>query len=186
MTTQQGVEFLKQGEIIAYPTEAVYGLGCDPANHQALEDLLCLKQRSTNKGLILIAADLKQVEFYIDYINLSQEIQIKLFNSEDFITWLLPLNKKNLSKIDPLLYSNFDTIAVRISGHPVVKNLCNLFNGPIISTSANLSGADAIKDPKILQQVFINKISGIVLGDLGGYENPSTIINSITGKIIRK
>lgn len=177
---------LQQGEVIAYPTEAVYGLGCDPQNATALNYLLALKNRDANKGLILIASDIKQVDFYIDYSTLSKDVKDNLLNNKElFVTWLLPINFKNKEVINKQIYGQYDTIAVRISNHVVVKQLCTLFGKPIISTSANISGETEIKQQQQLHDLFENKIAGIVEGELGKYTKPSTIIDARTGKIIR-
>lgn len=186
ITTDLAVSLLKKGDIIAYPTEAVYGLGCDPDNQSALEKLLSLKSRSPSKGLVLIAASIEQLNFYVDFDSLPTEIDLKIKKSwPGFITWLLPVNKKNMSQINPILYGRFHTLAVRVSDHPVVIDLCNAFSKPLVSTSANISGVEAIKDRKLLDKVFNGQIAGIVNGNLGGHDKPSTIINAITEEIIR-
>ncbi len=69
LQVNEAVRILRQGGVIAYPTEAVYGLGCDPDNHQAVEKLLAIKQRSRDKGLILIAADFQQLRPYLAEID---------------------------------------------------------------------------------------------------------------------
>ncbi len=181
LSITQAVEQLYQGKIIAYPTEAVYGLGCDPRNHQALQNLMFLKQRAVNKGVILIASDIKQLEQYVDVSFYPMD------SDKEFTTWLLPLNTKNLDIIDPLIYGQHQTIAIRVTKHPVVVELCNLFSGPIVSTSANISGQEAIKDKGSLYQLVNENslISGVVAGDLGGYDKPSRIIDAVTGGLIR-
>lgn len=186
ITTELAVSFLKKGEVIAYPTEAVYGLGCDPDNPGALEKLLALKSRNPSKGLILIASKIEQLNFYVDFDSLSPETYLNIQKSwPGFITWVLPVNKKNISQINPILYGRFDTLAVRVSDHPVVINLCSLFSRPIVSTSANISGDEAIKDRKLLDKLFNGRIAGLVDGNLGGHDKPSTIINAITQEVVR-
>lgn len=190
----KSVQLLKQGKVIAYPTEAVYGFGCDPSNHQALVHILNLKARANNKGFILIASNIEQIEYYVDLKSITSEIRFRLENNwPGFVTWLLPINKSNFSKIDPIIYGQYDTIAVRVSSHPVVQELCNLFGGAIVSTSANVSGKAEAKSIEELQQFLSSDVAedakglvkGIVAGNLGGYDKPSTIINGLTGEVIR-
>lgn len=188
----KAAQYLKEGAVIAYPTEAVYGFGCDPNNHHALASILELKQRSSKKGMILIASDIKQLEYYIDFNSVSAERYEDIIRSwPGFTTWVLPINQDNLQQIDPLIYGQYDTIAVRVSSHPVVSVLCGLFAGPIISTSANISGESEIKEIKQLLEMMSKskKLSGlikaIVAGDLGGYDKPSTIKDGRTGNLIR-
>lgn len=186
ISTHEGAECLKQGKVIAYPTEAVYGLGCDPDNKQALDNLLKIKERSANKGLILIADNIERLENYIDFT----EVDINMLDNikqswPGFTTWLVPINKNNLQSINAILYGQFSTIAVRVTNHPVVIELCQLFGKPIVSTSANISGNNAITSIEELTTNFDDKIAGIVEGELGGQSKPSNIIDSLSGKIIR-
>ena len=190
ITSNEAIRHLKNGEVIAYPTEAVFGLGCDPRNHFALEKILKLKERQSNKGLILIASDVQQISFFTDLSSVSKDIQDKINASwPGFVTWLLPINKANLSQIDPIIYGQYNTIAVRVSSHPTVVELCRLFNHSIISTSANVSGGSEIKDRQLMQQFILqdqsNSIAGIVEGELGSDTKPSSIIDALSGKQIR-
>jgi L-threonylcarbamoyladenylate synthase len=186
ISIREAVRLLNCGEVIAYPTEAVYGFGCDPRNDQALKKILDLKKRDKNKGLILIASDIKQINFYVDFTSLQPEIITKIYQSwPGFVTWLLPINQRNRTAINPIIYGEYDTIAVRVSSHPTVVKLCSLFNSPIVSTSANLSGDTAIKDQETLinNKLFTN--IKIVEGELGEFSQPSIIINSVNSKQIR-
>lgn len=211
ISIDQAVEDLHHGKIIVYPTEGVYGLGCDPNNNTALNNILKLKQRDSNKGLILIAASIEQLEYYIDFSDVSIDILDQIKQSwigtgvSDFVTWIISINKNNFNKINKLLYcSSYDennninyTLAVRVTKHPVVIELCNKFGGPIVSTSANISGEEPISSISIninnnknkleykIKKIFDNKISGIVEGNLGGYTKSSRIIDSRTGKVVR-
>ncbi|WP_299494045.1 L-threonylcarbamoyladenylate synthase [uncultured Shewanella sp.] len=171
------------GGVIAYPTEAVYGLGCDPDNLPAIEALLAVKQRPWQKGLILVAGDYQQLLPYIDESKLSSS-QLAFVHSKwpGPYTFIMP-SKANLS---PLLRGTFDTIAVRVSAHEGIRNICHAINKPIISTSANLSGADPAMSITEIKQQFESKIAGVVMGDLGSQQAPSTIIDSISGQILRQ
>ena len=85
---------LNEGKIIAYPTEAVFGLGCDPDNEKTVRQLLLLKQRSWKKGLILIAGDYEQLIPYIDdnkLTNLQKEMMLSTGSKS--ITWVVPARK---------------------------------------------------------------------------------------------
>jgi len=171
-----------QGGIIAYPTEAVFGLGCDPDNTQAIERLLKLKQRSANKGLILIAADYAQLQPYIDEVKITvDKYQAMLARWPDAITQIVPAKKD----ISPLLTGMFDSLAVRVSDHPDVIALCNKVNKPIISTSANLSNQETARTWQQVELQFGEQIDYLIKGDNLGLLQPSTIIDAISGKVIR-
>ncbi|MCL1059539.1 threonylcarbamoyl-AMP synthase [Shewanella gelidimarina] len=176
-------ELIEQGGIIAYPTEAVYGLGCDPDNDEAIHQLLQIKQRPWHKGLILVAGDYQQLLPYIDESQLSVE-QLAFVHSKwpGPFTFIMPI-KPGLSK---LLSGTFDSIAVRVTSHIGVKGLCAAINKPIVSTSANLSGQEPALSPIAVRQQFEGIIAGLVVGELGSQTAPSTIIDAKSGNIIRK
>ncbi len=170
-----------EGRVFAYPTEAVFGLGCDPQNEAAVMSLLNLKQRPIEKGLILVADSWNRVINYIDEAALNEEIKQSVMDSwPGFVTWLLPK-----SKTAPLWVTGAsDFIAIRVSAHPVIQSLCGSISSPLVSTSANISGTDAIKDKEKLHNVFQDRVIYID-GELGGEDKPSPIRNAQTGQMIR-
>ncbi|ABZ74609.1 SUA5/yciO/yrdC domain [Shewanella halifaxensis HAW-EB4] len=176
-------ELVEQGGVIAYPTEAVYGLGCDPDNDDAIERLLEIKLRPWQKGLILVAGDYQQLLPYIDESQLSAE-QLAFVHSKwpGPFTFIMPV-KPGLSN---LLSGSFDSIAVRVTAHEGVKALCAAINKPIVSTSANLTGQDPALSGAAVKQQFEGIIAGLVIGDLGIQASPSTIIDAKSGQVIRK
>lgn len=125
---------LQRGGVIAYATEAIWGLGCDPASQQAVERLLQIKQRPLSKGLILIAANSKQLENWTE-LSALQSAQVQQ-SWPGHITWVLPASKH----CPQWLTGGRDSIAVRVTAKPQVSALCEQFGGAIVSTSANLSG----------------------------------------------
>lgn len=178
------IEVLQQGGVIAYPTEAVYGLGCDPKNLSAVKKVLEIKQRQKEKGLILVAANFEQFKDYIQ--PLEKELEEKLLASwkdnNRAITWLVPVKKE----ISEYLKGQFDTIALRVSHHPVVKELCEKFAGAIVSTSANISTQEAARTAEQVKQIFNNKINFIIEGETDINAQPSEIRDALTNKIIRQ
>jgi L-threonylcarbamoyladenylate synthase len=179
----QAVIVLQQGGIIAYPTEAVYGLGCDPKNLSAVKKLLVIKQREKEKGLILVAANFEQLKPYL--LPLEKDIEEKLLKSwQDShrpTSWLVPAKKE----VSNYLKGRFDTLAVRVSNHPVVKELCENFGGAIVSTSANISGQESARTAEQVKQIFKNKIDFILDGETDLNAQPSEIRDALTNKIIR-
>ena len=172
----------RAGEIIAYPTEAVYGLGCDPDNQAAVLRLLSLKRRPVEKGLILVARTYSQLLPYVNDAAIPMDRRTEIFSSwPGANTWLLP--KSN--KAPDWLTGGSELIAVRVSAHPLVQRLCMLFDKPLISTSANRTGEAAALTREAVIQQFSDKV--IVLdGELGGAVKPSCIRNGLTGQIIRE
>tara|TARA_B110000014_G_C20105538_1_gene581236 strand:- start:219 stop:782 length:564 start_codon:yes stop_codon:yes gene_type:complete len=182
-TISQATKVFNQGGIIAYPTEAVFGLGCDPDNAEAINKLLKLKQRSVDKGLILLAASYSQLLPYLNDEGITQvDRDIILSRWPDAITQVLPAQLN----ISPLLSGIYSSIAVRITNHPDVVALCEKTNKPIVSTSANLTGLAPAKTWQEVEAQLGDKVDFIVKSKTLGFSKPSTIINGLTGDIIRQ
>lgn len=187
MTTKQkidlAVEVLQQGGVIAYPTEAVFGLGCDPNNLSAVKKILDLKKRKKEKGLILIAANFEQLKPYIK--PLEKPIEDKLIASwkdrEHAVTWLVPVDKD----VSEYLKGQFDTLAIRVSHHPVVKELCEKFGGALVSTSANIATQEAARNAEQVKEIFGSNVDFILEGETNLNAEPSEIRDALTDKIIR-
>ena len=178
---QSACDHLIQGHVIAYPTEAVWGLGCDPYNHGAVKRIFAIKQRSPEKGLILVAASMEQLKPLLDPLSESQLKQLRS-TWPGPITWLIPDSKK---LIPGWIKGSHDSVAVRVSAHPLIRALCTQFENPLVSTSANLSGEPTLREPQELQQKFAGKVDFIVKGELGTGIAPSEIRDLCTGQLIR-
>lgn len=168
-------------KIIAYPTESMFGLGCDPDSKIAVQKLLNLKKRSIKKGFILVAAYYNHIKKYIDETQLSVNQKRKMLNYwPGPFTFVVPSN----SLTPYWLTGNYNTIAVRISNHLSIVKLCTIFGKPLISTSANFSSM-----PPCLTRQSVLKNFGkdfpLLSGNIGTEKNPSKIINIINGKLIR-
>jgi L-threonylcarbamoyladenylate synthase len=167
------------GEIIAYPTEAVWGLGCDPMDRDAVLELLALKNRPLEKGVILIAASLEQVRSFIRPLT-DQEVDRITENSGTPTTWVIPASDRAPFWIT----GGRDSLAVRITSHPLAGALCLAFGGPIVSTSANPGGMAPAMTALRVRQYFGDRVH-VVHGPLGGSIKPSEIKDLETGKIFR-
>jgi len=178
--TIKAVKCLMRGGVIAYPTESVWGLGCDPFNQAAVARILQLKQRQVAKGLILVASDIEQLgELVADW---SIEQRHRLVNEGVTpTTWLIPHH----GLIPQWITGEHSSVALRISTHPVVKALCEGFGGPIVSTSANRAGLPAARNQVRSRHYFGSKVDSYVAGATGGKARPSTIIDFETGNILR-
>jgi L-threonylcarbamoyladenylate synthase len=185
MNPQQHAETLvasfSAGAVFAYPTEAVYGLGCDPDNESAVMDLLRLKQRPVEKGLILVARSYSQLLPYVDDHKIPMDFRTEIFSSwPGPNTWLLPASKAAPRWIT----GGSDVIAVRVPNHPVVAALCELFDKPLVSTSANLTGQPSAMSAAEVTEQFDQQVI-VIDGSLGKQAKPSKIRHGLTGKVIR-
>ena len=180
VSVADGVEALQQGEVIAYPTEAVFGLGCDPWNADAVIALLDLKRRSIEKGFILVASSFDQVEPLLE--PLSEKAQASILPTwPGPVTWLCPAR----SDVPRCLTGNHQTLAVRVSAHPVVKALCEVYEGPIVSTSANISNHPPARSANDVAIQFHKQVDVIVEGKCGDSDSPTVIRDAVTGEYIR-
>lgn len=171
---------LKAGGLVAYPTEAVWGLGCDPDNEQAVHKLLALKQRPMEKGLILVAAEMAQFEPYLDGLPLNLRETLRA-SWPGPVTWLVPDNGRAASWVR----GQHSSVALRVSAHPAVAALCRAFGGPLISTSANRAGEPEARDAATVQREFGAELAAIVPGELGGSTRPSEIRDLLSGSVLR-
>jgi L-threonylcarbamoyladenylate synthase len=176
------VALLRRGGVIAYPTEAVWGLGCDPANQAAVMRLLQIKQRPVEKGMILVAADLEQLRPWLDLDALPADRLAQVLASwPGPNTWIMPA----AGSAPPWITGSHRGIAVRVSAHPGVVALCQAFGGSIVSTSANLSSEPPARSREGLDGRLLALIDGLVDGPTGGLANPTAIRNALDGSLLR-
>ncbi len=171
---------LRRGGIVAYPTEAVYGLGCDPLNPETVLRLLALKRRPVEKGLILIASEMEQLFPYLGELSAALERQVRA-TWPGPVTWLLPVP----DAVPRWLRGDHDSLAVRITAHPLAAELCQTFGGAIVSTSANIGGRPPARSPLTVQRVFDGGVDAILHAPLGGLDRPTEIRDGRSGRVIR-
>lgn len=170
MGNRQGIEALQSGGVIAYPTEGVWGLGCDPADDQAVFRILELKQRPVAKGVILLGSRLEHLAPWLG--RLDRDEWQKLADSRGKgVSWLVPHEGCSPWWIT----GDQPNVAVRLTNHPVVTALCDGFGGAIVSTSANPGGLPPALNALRVRSYFGDLIDVIVPGALGGQNGPSEI-----------
>lgn len=170
---------LHSGEVIAYPTEAVYGLGCDPLNPDAVQRLLAIKQRDIDKGLILIASEFDQLRPFILPLPETARKQVEA-SWPGPCTWLCPATAATPAWIR----GQHSSIAVRVTAHPLAAALCAAFGGPIVSTSANTSARPPARSA-LQARLRCPGVDRIVPGCTGGQSKPTTIRDVLTGTTLR-
>ncbi len=180
---REAARCLRDGGVIAYPTESVWGLGCDPANAAALGRLERVKGRNSGKGFILVAADVGHVRPFVD-----ARAEVFFFDQAVVatrpVTWIVPVRKEHRG----LLTGYRETVAVRISPFAMIADLCRAFGGAITSTSANLSGQPPATTELAARRAVGARPNGVDLfcpGPVGGYSGASEIRIAATGRIVR-
>ena len=177
---QQAVHHLAAGELIAYPTEAVYGLGCDPFQVESVVHLLECKQRPIHKGLILIAASRDQLAPLLKPLTATQEKRLRQ-TWPGPVTWTLPCDPA----VPYWLRGDHDSLAVRVTAHPAARALCLAWGGPLVSTSANRSGGRPARTALRVRRQWGNELAYIVPGSLGRLAQPTQIRDGRNGMILR-
>lgn len=179
-TVAQSAREILRGGVVAYPTEAVWGLGCDPFNQSAVQKILLLKNRSVEKGLILVAGNIQQIDFLTEGLSSSE---LNLLNSSwpGHTTWLIPHH----GRVPSFVSGKFDSVAVRVSTHPVITALCSLVGGPIVSTSANPQGMRPANSSMSVRRYFMHTGVQFCAGTIGKQSSPSVIKDLSTGLVIR-
>lgn len=176
---RQAAATLRSGGVIAYPTEAVYGLGCDPLNLHAVLHLLDIKHRDPAKGLILVADDIRRLLPFIDITAAQRHTLTQSWPGPH--TWLVPAQ----NWVPEWLTGRHDTLAVRVSAHPLVAALCREAQMPIVSTSANLAGHPPARNALQARRNLAGQVDFFLTGRTGGHSRPTTIRDLRSGRLIR-
>lgn len=176
----RAVSCLRAGGVIAYPTETIWGLGCDPLNTEAVLRLLVLKRRSPAKGLILVAGELSQLQDWMKPSSPTQ-IQAMLDARPVPVTWLFPAQEQ----VPRWIRGQHHGVAVRLSTSPLIYSLCRCFGGALVSTSANISGRPVARNSYVVRKQFGADVDYIVpsVGAMTG--QASQIRDAVTGKLVR-
>ncbi|NPA72449.1 MAG: tRNA threonylcarbamoyladenosine biosynthesis protein RimN [Gammaproteobacteria bacterium] len=190
-TVDEAVVILKSGGVIAYPTEAVYGLGCDPFNESAVQALFHVKQRPIAKGVILVAANVAQVKALVELEGMPWEGDV-LASWPGPVTWVLPLKHSAQKRaegsgdknVPDWITGGRDTVAIRVSDHPVIQAVCLAYGGPIVSTSANITEQLPATSCEEIHQIFRHEVF-CVNSALGTLSQPTQIRHAETGHILR-
>lgn len=176
---RRAAEVVRAGGVIAYPTEAVFGLGCDPGCDQALQRILSIKARPGGAGFILIAADQSQLHGWI--APTAAEAANLLAPTTMPTTWVVTAGPR----ASPRVTGGRHTVAVRITQHPVAAALCNAAGMALVSTSANRHGRRPARTALEARRWFGAELGFVVSGAVGGLARPTEIREARSGKVIR-
>ncbi|HLV40464.1 L-threonylcarbamoyladenylate synthase [Xanthomarina sp.] len=153
---QACLEVLKQGGLILYPTDTVWGIGCDATNTEAVEKIFKLKQRSDSKALICLVADDRMLKKYIKNI---PDAAFDIMDLEDNPITIIYDEPQNLAHN---LIAKDNTIGIRIPNNDFCFQLLRKFNGAIVSTSANISGQPTPKSFKEIHEDILKGVDYVV------------------------
>ena len=171
---------VRAGGVVAYPTEAVWGLGCDPLDANAVARILAIKQRPASMGLILIAADVAQLAPWIEPLTADLEARVTA-TWPGPVTWILPAQPW----VPDWVHGGRGSIAVRVTAHAQSAALCRATGFAIVSTSANRSGKPPARTGIQVRRWFGDEVDLILDGATGGRDRPSEIRDAVSGRRIR-
>lgn len=196
-TVQAIVSLLKNDGVVALPTRSVYGLSC-LAREAPIKRILNIKKRPVSKGMIMVASDCQQLLPYVDHQAMRQKCNHEgsltrdrlvnwlfeqLANDNDHpITWVVPAK----NQVSRLIKGSHDTIAVRLTQHPLLFAICQNLEEPIISTSANPAGYSPVKSSKLVENYFGDAIDYIYPGIINTKIQASHVIDWYSGIFFRK
>ena len=182
-TLAQGVALLREGAVLAFPTDTVYGLGCDVFNHAAIEKVYAIKQRPTSMQLPVLMADMHDLELIVRDVP-------PLATTIAQLGWpgALTLVLQAQTSLPAIVYGSSETIAVRIPDHPLLRQLIREFGRPIVGTSANLHGQPVPPTAAEVQQQLQGRLPLVFDGGPAASEQPSTIIDlsGVAPRIVRR
>ena len=172
---------------MAYPTRAVYGLGCDPSNHLALRALLRLKSRPVHKGLIVVADRRDLLRRFHVPLSVEEEARLQA-RWPGGHTWLIPARQPMTTWLRGRkrgFEGDFrPRIALRQDDYGPLARLCRRLDMALVSTSANRSGRKPLKTARACRQAFGSRVR-VIDGRCQASARPSTVADLITGRVIR-
>lgn len=182
LTLAEASKALERGEVIAHPTEGVYGFAADASNKDAVKKVLMLKKRSPRKGFIVLIDALERIEKWIEPLSqLEEKLLLEHLDSGFRHTWVVPASKE----CPPYLLGQYSSLALRVTNFLPAKALCQAFSKPLISTSVNISGEPPFETAEAINAIFKGEIAGVLTGKVGPLQHPTKIIDLKSGQYIR-
>ncbi|OEU77958.1 MAG: threonylcarbamoyl-AMP synthase [Desulfuromonadales bacterium C00003107] len=173
---KQVVECLRQGGVIAYPTDTIYGLGCDIFNKKGVKKIYQIKQRDPRKPFSFICADLSDVSNYAQVSNFAFKIMKRYLPGP--YTFVLEASRV----VPDVLTTKQKTVGIRIPDNPIALSIVRELGHPIVTTSANVTGSESLCDPAVIEQQVGKQLDLVIDGGtLLGEE--STVISLIDDKV---
>ncbi len=178
LAISEAVKFLEAGKIIVYPTDTIYGLGCDALNENAIKKIFAIKKRDTGKSLSVIVKDISKIK-EIAFIDKEKEKNAASVFPGPY-TLVFP-GPRNIPKI---ITGGQNSIGIRIPDNLITKNISQYFKNPIVTTSVNLSGEEPLNDPFKIAEYFKDKdFTPDIILDCGKIKNAqSSIVIDLTRK----
>ncbi|CAN5449028.1 Sua5/YciO/YrdC/YwlC family protein [soil metagenome] len=175
-------EQIRRGGVVGYPTESVFGLGCDPHDAAAVARIFELKQRDPGQGFLLIAADLQQIARYIDAAQVPAEVRARVESGwPGPSTWIFPASRE----VPAWISGRHTGISLRVTAHGPAAALCRAFGGALVSTSANPHGLPPARPAAEVEAYFPGQLAAVLDEPVGTLAQPTIIRDALTGEVVR-
>lgn len=175
------VDVLKKGEVIVFPSETTYGLGCDATNQEAVNKVFAIKGRRPDKPFLVVVSDVKIAKEYLEWNDLLQKIADKYWPGAVTVVG----KSRGGFKTSGVVASD-GTLALRVTAFPWLNNVTGKFGRPIVATSANVAGASEVYDFNEIKNIFSNqenKPDLVVNAGVLPSAVPTTIVSVVDGKL---
>lgn len=173
---EKAVDILKAGGVIAYPTDTIYGFGCDIYSKKAIQRIYQIKKRDLKKPFSFICSDLKNISLYAQVTNQAYKIMKRCLPGP--YTFIL-LGTKLVPKI---MLTKRKTVGIRVPDNNISLAIVKTLGNPIISTSIGFSGGKVLSDPSLIEETFGSQIDLTIDGGIPANQ-PSTVISLIDDEI---
>lgn len=176
---KEAARIIKKGGLVVFPTETVYGLGCNALNKKAVTKIFKVKKRDRGKPLLILIGQKSDLKKYVKTIT---PVARKLIKQ----CWPGPLTLIfEKSRIIPsVVTAGSGKVAIRLSPNKIVRALIKQSGAPLIGTSANLSGHENIINPEMVIRQFDNKVDMIIDGGRTGRGRASTVVDATGEKLV--
>ena len=173
------IRAVSNGAVFGYPTDTIWGFGCHPMLAESVARILTIKNRSPEKGLILLSS---RLEYCAPYLDASpQQLETIRLPCAQPTSWLVPTS----DYCPGWICGNFPTVAIRITDHPLLRIICDGLQAPIVSTSANRAGRVPVRNALQMRKQFAAELDFIVTGFSAGSGRPSEIKSLVSGTTVR-
>ncbi len=180
LKTERAARYVARGGVVAYPTEAVFGIGCLPGNIAAVARIVAIKRRSWRKGVLLIGASLQQIDRWA-VLDTSPFLEVMLAGWPGPQTWVLPARPRTPDYVT----GGRSSVAVRVTAHPVAAELCRRAGSALVSTSANSAGRPPLREASAVRRSLGALLDDVLAGPIGVLASPTPIRDGLTGRVLR-
>ncbi|CAA0104591.1 Threonylcarbamoyl-AMP synthase [Zhongshania aliphaticivorans] len=177
---RRAAALLRAGAVVSHPTEAVWGLACVPWDNSAVSHILNMKNRDPAKGLVLVADSVARFDAVLPNLPAAIRTQVEASWPGPH-TWVVP----DFAWAPSWIKGEHQSVAIRVSDHPLTSALCRAANTCLVSTSANPAGCEPARNQREVQRYFRSQVDYYLPGRTGARAQPTDICDALSGEYLR-